>query len=69
MDIRFSISEKLGKILSEYDPEEALEFLPDAIANAKESKNIIKEIDLLSYLAYCCKKTGPYYIFEIRITS
>lgn len=61
VDIRFSISEKLGKILSEYDPEEALEFLPDAIANAKESKNIIKEIDLLSYLAYCCKKTGNYF--------
>ena len=61
VDIRFNISEKLGKILSEYDPVEALEFLPDAISNARETKNKVKEIELLSYLAYCCRKTGNYF--------
>ena len=61
VDIRYSISEKLGKILAEYDPGEALEFLPDAISNAKETKNKVKEIELLSYLAYCCRKTGNYF--------
>ena len=61
VDIRFSISEKLGKILSSYDPEEAMEFLPDAISNARETKNKVKEIELLSYLAYCCRKTGNYF--------
>ena len=61
VDIRFSISEKLGKLLAEYDPEEAMEFLPDAISNAREAKNKVKEIELLSYLAYCCRKTGNYF--------
>ena len=61
VDIRYSISEKLGKILAEYDPEEAMEFLPDAISNARETGNKVKEIELLSYLAYCCKKTGNYF--------
>ena len=35
LKIRYSINEKLGKLLSEYDPQEALEFLPDAIADAR----------------------------------
>ena len=61
VNIRYSISEKLGKILSGYDPEEAMEFLPDAISNARETKNKVKEIELLSYLAYCCRKTGNYF--------
>lgn len=56
LNIRYNISERLGKLLSEYDPEEALEFLPDAIANARENHNDEKEIELLGYLAACCKK-------------
>lgn len=61
LNIRYNISERLGKLLSEYDPEEALEFLPDAIANARENHNDEKEIELLGYLAACCKKTGKYF--------
>ena len=58
---RYNISERLGKILSDYNPKEALEFLPDAIANAKGVGNSPKEIELLGYLSYCCLKTGNYY--------
>lgn len=58
---RYNISERLGKLLSDYNPKEALEFLPDAIANAKAVGNTPKEIELLGHLAYCCLKTGNYY--------
>lgn len=61
LDIRFSISEKLGKLLSEYDPDEAVEYLPDAIAFARKNEDDVKEIELLGYLAQCCLKTGNYY--------
>ncbi len=58
---RYNISERLGKLLSDYNPKEALEFLPDAIANAKAIGNTPKEIELLGYLSHCCLKTGNYY--------
>lgn len=58
---RYNISERLGKLLTDYNPKEALEFLPDAIANAKAIGNTPKEIELLGYLSYCCLKTGNYY--------
>ena len=61
LKIRYSISEKLGKLLSEYDPQEALEFLPDAIASARANNDEVKEIELLGYLALCCSKTGNYF--------
>lgn len=61
LNIRYSISEKLGKLLTEYDPEEAVEFLPDAISNARKSNDEVKEIELLGYLAKCCSKTGNYF--------
>lgn len=61
LNIRYNISERLGKLLTEYDPEEALEYLPDAISNAKANNNETKEIELLGYLALCCKKTGNYF--------
>lgn len=61
VNIRYSISEKLGKLLSGYDPEEALEFLPDAISNARANNDEVKEIELLGYLALCCSKTGNYF--------
>lgn len=61
LNIRYNISERLGKLLTEYDPEEALEFLPDAISNARAGNNEEKEIELLGYLALCCKKTGNYF--------
>lgn len=61
VDIRYNISERLGKLLTEYNPEDAIEYLPDAIANAKTSSNETKEIELLGYLAKCCTKTGNYF--------
>jgi len=61
LKIRYNISEKLGKILTEYDPDEALEFLPDAISNAEAENNEVKEIELLGYLTSCCQKTGKYF--------
>jgi len=61
LNIRYNISEKLGKILTEYDPDEAIEYLPDAISNAKTNNKEEKEIELLGYLAACCKKIGNYY--------
>ena len=61
LKIRYNISERLGKLLSDYNPKEALEFLPDAISNAKTVGNTPKEIELLAYLSYCCLKTGNYY--------
>ncbi len=59
--IRYNISERLGKLLTEYDPEEAIDYLPDAISNAKSQNNEAKEIELLGYLALCCKKIGNYF--------
>ena len=61
LSIRYNISERLGKLLSEYDPYEAIEYLPDAISRAKADNNEVKEIDLLGYLALSCKKTGNYF--------
>ncbi len=61
LKIRYNISERLGKILSLYDPAEAIEFLPDAIAKAKETNDEVKEIELLSYLANCCSQVGNYF--------
>ncbi|MBE7709920.1 MAG: hypothetical protein E7Z93_05690 [Cyanobacteria bacterium SIG32] len=58
---RYNISERLGKLLADYNPKEAQEFLPDAIANAKAIGNSPKEIELLGYLSYCCLRTGNYY--------
>ena len=58
---RYNISERLGKLLTDYNPKEALEFLPDAIANAKAIGNTPKEIELLGYLSNCCLRTGNYY--------
>lgn len=61
LNIRYNISERLGKLLTEYDPEEAIEYLPDAISNAKANNDEPKEIELLGYLALCCKKAGNYF--------
>lgn len=59
--IRYNISERLGKLLTEYDPEEAIDYLPDAISNAKAQNDEAKEIELLGYLSLCCKKIGNYF--------
>lgn len=61
LKIRFNIAERLGKILTQYKPDDALEFLPDAISNAQGIGNSIKEIELLGYLTCSCQKAGNYF--------
>lgn len=61
LKIRYNISERLGKLLSNSNPEEAMEYLPDAISNARAVGDSPKEIELLGYLASCCRKTGNYF--------
>lgn len=56
-----NIYEQLGKLLSQSNPKEALEYLPTAIANAKKNGNTIKEIELTGYLASCCISLGDYF--------
>lgn len=59
--IKNNIFERLGKLLSTSNPEEAMEYLPSAIATAKKLENPLKEIELTGYLASCCIKLGDYY--------
>ena len=61
LKIRYNISERLGKLLSNSNPQEAMEYLPDAISNAQAIGDSPKEIELLAYLASCCRKTGNYF--------
>lgn len=58
---RYNISERLGKLLADSNPKEAMEYLPDAISNAQAIGDTPREIELLGYLASCCRKTGNYY--------
>ncbi|MBR6099493.1 hypothetical protein IKP85_07075 [bacterium] len=60
LNIRYNISERLGKLLTDYNPSEAMDYLPDAIANAKNQEDIPKEIELLGYMSKCCSDTGNY---------
>ena len=61
LKIRYNISERLGKLLANSNPSDAIEYLPDAISNAQAVGNSPKEIELLAYLASCCRKTGNYF--------
>lgn len=61
LKIRYNISERLGKLLAASNPKEAIEYLPDAISNARSVGDSPKEIELLGYLASCCRKTGNYF--------
>lgn len=61
LNVRFNIAERLGKILTQYKPDDAMDFLPDAISNASAVGNSIKEIELLAYLTNSCQKTGNYF--------
>lgn len=61
LKIRFNIAERLGKLLSDANPHEAMEYLPDAISNAQAIGDSPKEIELLAYLSHCCRKTGNYF--------
>lgn len=59
--IKDNIYERLGKLLSQINPKEAMEYLPNAILKAKRIENILKEIELTGYLASCCISLGNYY--------
>lgn len=61
LKIRYNISERLGKLLANSNPTEAIEYLPDAISNAQAIGDSPKEVELLAYLASCCRKTGNYF--------
>ena len=61
LKIRYNISERLGKLLSNSNPQEAMEYLPDAISNAQAIGDSPREIELLGYLASCCRRTGNYF--------
>ena len=61
LKIRYNISERLGKLLSNSNPQEAIEYLPDAVSNAEAIGDSPKEIELLAYLSSCCRKTGNYF--------
>lgn len=61
LKIRYNISERLGKLLANSNPQEAMEYLPDAISNATAVGDSPKEIELLSYMSSCCRKTGKYF--------
>lgn len=60
LKIRYNISERLGKLLANSNPVDAIEYLPDAISNAQAIGDSPREIELLAYLASCCRKTGNY---------
>lgn len=59
--IKNNIYERLGKLLSKSNPREAIEYLPNAISNAKKLNNTLTEIELTGYLANCCISLGDYY--------
>lgn len=61
LKIRYNISERLGKLLANSNPAESMEYLPDAISNARAIGDSPKEIELLAYLSSCCRKTGNYF--------
>ena len=61
LKIRYNISERLGKLLANSNPAEAMEYLPDAISNAQAIGDSPREIELLAYLTSCCHRTGNYF--------
>ncbi|HPT40942.1 MAG TPA: hypothetical protein PLG15_00990 [Candidatus Gastranaerophilaceae bacterium] len=59
--IKNNIYERLGKVLAQTNPKEAMLYLPAAVANAKNLETPIKQIELTAYLASCCMTLGDYY--------
>lgn len=59
--IKNNIYERLGKLLTQSNPKEAMQYLPAAAANAKNLDNTVKQIELSAYLANCCINLGDYY--------
>lgn len=59
--IKNNTFERLGKLLTSSNPQEAMQYLPNAIANARKAQDPIKELELTGYLANCCMKMGDYF--------
>lgn len=59
--VRRNIYERLGKLLTALNPQEAIQYLPTAITNARNLLDTFKEIELTGYLASCCMKLDDYY--------
>lgn len=59
--VKNNIHERLGKLLSKTNSKEAMEYLPNAILNAKKNEDTLKEIELTGFLANCCINLGNYY--------
>jgi len=59
--VKGNIHERLGKLLTQSNPKEALEYLPIAIIKASGHDDVIKEIELTGYLASCCISLGDYF--------
>lgn len=59
--IKENIYERLAKLLTKTNPQEAMEYLPNAIQKAKKQMETLKEIELTGYLASCCISLGNYY--------
>ena len=56
--VTLNILERLGKLESKIDPNDAMQYLSSAIQ--KTTTDVLKEIELLAYMAECCNKTGNY---------
>lgn len=61
LKIRYNICERLGKLLADFNPQEAMDYLPDAISNAQNIGDTPRAIELLGYMSSCCRKTGNYF--------
>src|SRR5574344_674420 len=59
--MKSNIFERLGKILSKTNPQEAMEYLPTEIESAHKFNQVFKVIELTGYLAECCIKLGNYH--------
>lgn len=56
-----NIHERLGKLIYESRPSEAIPFLSSAISNALKVSNRPKIIELSGYLSKSCALTGNYF--------
>lgn len=59
--IKMNIFERLSKLLAKNNPEQAMNYLPTVIDNAKKLDQPFKEIDLLGYLTQCAISLGNYH--------
>jgi len=59
--IKNNIYERIGKLLSDSAPEQAMEFLTSALLVAQSSNDLIKVIDIAAYLGASAALAGNYF--------